>query len=190
MEGGDWQAKARTTKTGWQVEMAIPFRIFRLPRKPSAFALWFSRTIPSPRLENSTFPYRRGQGVDNTAEWDPLDLPKFKSPILLMPYTSLLVGDNEKGVRTGLDLKQHLPNGLQWQTTVNPDFRNIEDIVETIDFNLCPSSFAGPASLLQRGTGLLPTIFHVPQPLGRRCHNWDETLRESGADERWHHERY
>ena len=30
--------------------------------------------------------------------------------------------------------EQHLPNGLQWQMTLNPDFYNIEDVVETIDF--------------------------------------------------------
>ena len=131
---GDWQARAKITEKGWQVEMAIPFRIFRLPRKPSAFALWFSRSVPPPRLEDSTFPYRRGQAVSNTAEWGPLDLPKFKSPMLFMPSTSLLMGEAKRGIRTGLDAKQHLPNGLQWQMTLNPDFYNIEDVVETIDF--------------------------------------------------------
>jgi len=65
---GDWKAKAKITEIGWQAEMAIPFRIFRLPRKPTAFALWFSRTIPPPRLEDSTFSCRRGVAVANTAE--------------------------------------------------------------------------------------------------------------------------
>lgn len=156
---GDWQAEAKITESGWQVEIAIPFRVFRLPRKPSAFALWFSRTIPPPRLENSTFPYRRGQEVTNTAEWGPLDLPKFKSPMLLMPYTSLLVGDNEKGVRTGIDLKQHLPGGLQWQTTFNPDFRNIEDVVETIDFTYVPRLLPDRRPFFSEGRGYFPPSF-------------------------------
>ncbi|GEM_PF-6021670 len=68
------------------------------PRKPKAFCVWFSRSVPSPRLEYSTFPYRRGQAIGNTAEWGPLDLPKFKSPLLFMSSTSLVLGgDEDKG---------------------------------------------------------------------------------------------
>ena len=156
---GDWKAKAKITEMGWQAEMAIPFRIFRLPRKPTAFALWFSRTIPPPRLEDSTFPYRRGEAVANTAEWGPLDLPKLRSPIFFMPYTSLSFGDDEKGSRMGLDLKQYLPNGLQWQTTFNPDFRNIEDVVETIDFTYIPRLLPDRRPFFSEGQGYFPPFF-------------------------------
>ncbi|MCX7643021.1 MAG: hypothetical protein N2116_04345 [Armatimonadetes bacterium] len=68
--------KRKFTEKGWQAEIAIPFRIFRLPKKPKAFGIWFYRFVPPPRLEVSTFPYRRGQAVSNTSEWGPLDLPK------------------------------------------------------------------------------------------------------------------
>lgn len=156
---GDWQARAKITEKGWQVEMAIPFRIFRLPRKPSAFALWFSRSVPPPRLEDSTFPYRRGQAVSNTAEGGPLDLPKFKSPMLFMPSTSLLMGEAKRGIRTGLDAKQHLPNGLQWQMTLNPDFYNIEDVVETIDFTYTSRFLPDRRPFFSEGWGYFPPPF-------------------------------
>jgi len=45
---GDWQASAKITEKGWQVEIAIPFRIFRLPRKPGLSAYIFHE--PSLRL--------------------------------------------------------------------------------------------------------------------------------------------
>lgn len=157
---GDWQAEAKITGKGWQVEIAIPFRIFRLPRKPKAFGIWFSRRIPPPRFEDSTFPYRRRQAIGNTAEWGPLDLPKFKSPLLFMPSISLTLGGGEdEGVRSGLDIKQHLPNGLQWQTTFNPDFRNVEDVVETIDFTYVPRFLPDRRPFFSEGRGYFPPSF-------------------------------
>lgn len=53
----DWQAAVKITEKGWQGEMAIPFRIFRLPRKPKAFDISFYRSIPAPRLIFGTSPY-------------------------------------------------------------------------------------------------------------------------------------
>lgn len=157
---GDWQAKTKITEKGWQVEIAIPFRIFRLPKEPKAFSLWFSRTVPPPRLESSTFPYRRGQAVGNTAEWSLLDLPKFKPILLFMPSTTLVLGDGEdKGIRSGLDIKQHLPNGLQWQTTLNPDFRNVEDVIETIDFTYVPRLLPDRRPFFTEGQDYFPPRF-------------------------------
>ncbi|MFN3420805.1 MAG: DUF5916 domain-containing protein [Armatimonadota bacterium] len=86
-----------------------------------------------------------------------MDLPKFKSPILFMPSTSLAFGDEDKGVRNGLDIKQHLPNGLQWQITLNPDFRNIEDVVETIDFTYVPRYLPDRRPFFTEGQGYFPS---------------------------------
>ena len=154
---GDWQASAKITEKGWQVEIAIPFRIFRLPRKPKAFSIHFSRTIPAPRLIDSTFPYRRGQAIANTAECGPLDLPRFQSPLLFMPSVTLALGEEDKGMRSGLDIKQYLPNGLQWQGTLNPDFRNVEDVVETIDFTYVPRALPDRRPFFTEGQDYFPS---------------------------------
>ena len=154
---GDWQAAAKITERGWQVEIAIPFRIFRLPRKPKAFSIHFSRTIPAPRLIDSTFPYRRGQAIANTAEWGPLDLPRFQSPLLFMPSVTFALGGEDKGMRSGLDIKQYLPNGLQWQGTLNPDFRNVEDVVETIDFTYVPRALPDRRPFFTEGQDYFPS---------------------------------
>lgn len=160
---GDWQAAVKIVEKGWQGEIAIPFRIFRLPRKPKSFSVSFYRSIPAPRLIFSTFPYKRGQAVANTAEWGPLDLPKFKPPILFMPSTTLVLGgEGNKGARSGLDIKQHLPNGLQWQMAINPDFRNVEDVVETIDFTYVPRMLPDRRPFFTEGRSYFPwgTVFH------------------------------
>jgi len=154
---GDWQASAKITEKGWQVEIAIPFRIFRLPRKPRAFGIHFSRTIPAPRLIDSTFPYRRGQAIANTAEWGPLDLPRFQSPLLFMPSVTFALDGEGKGMRSGLDIKQYLPNGLQWQGTLNPDFRNVEDVVETIDFTYVPRALPDRRPFFAEGQDYFPS---------------------------------
>ena len=154
---GDWQVAAKITEKGWQVEIAIPFRIFRLPRKLKAFGIHFSRTIPAPRLIDSTFPYRRGQAVANTAEWGSLELPRFKSPLLFMPSATFAWGKEDKGMRSGLDIKQYLPNGLQWQGALNPDFRNVEDVVETIDFTYVPRALPDRRPFFAEGQDYFPS---------------------------------
>lgn len=154
---GDWRAAAKVTQQGWQAEIAIPFRILRLPYKVTALGLSFTRSIPAPRSIMSTYPYRRIRAAGNTAEYGPLDLPPFHPPILKMWSTSLVIGGEGKGVQTGWDAKQHLPNGLQWQLTVNPDFRNIEDIVETIDFTYVPRFLPDRRPFFVEGSGYLPS---------------------------------
>ncbi len=154
---GDWQAAAQITPQGWQAEIEIPFRILRLPQKVTALGLSFTRSIPAPRSISSSYPYRRGRAIGNTAEYGPLNLPSFHPPILTMLSTSFVLGEGERGVQTGWDAKQYLPNGLQWQLTINPDFRNIEDVVETIDFTYVPRLLPDRRPFFAEGSGYLPS---------------------------------
>jgi len=52
-----------------------------------------------------------------------------------LPHT-LAESSSETGGRLdlGVDVKRPLPSGLRLYGTYNPDFRNIEDVVETVDF--------------------------------------------------------
>ncbi|MCX7643022.1 MAG: DUF5916 domain-containing protein [Armatimonadetes bacterium] len=80
--------------------------------------------------------------------------------MLFMTSTSLaLGGDEDKGIRSGLDVKQHLPDGLQWQMTLNPDFRNVEDVVETIDFTCVPRLLPDRRPFFTEGQDYFPPRF-------------------------------
>lgn len=156
---GDWKAATKMDDRGWSAEMAIPFQILRLPPDPRYLGLAFFRALPPPRLEAFSFPYRRREASNNSAEWGPADIPRQDPPVLTMPYTSLGAGAGVSGLRTGLDIKQHLPNGLQWQATLNPDFRTIEDVVETIDFTYVPRLLPDRRPFFAEGQGYLPRPF-------------------------------
>ncbi|MCS7224073.1 MAG: carbohydrate binding family 9 domain-containing protein [Armatimonadetes bacterium] len=154
---GDWNAAAKITKDGWEAEIAIPFRILRLPKKVEFLGITIYRFVPAPRGVMSSFPYRRGPAIGNSLELGPLELPEFQPPVLRMSSVSLGLGEGrETGLRLGVDAKQHLPNGLQWQLTINPDFRNVEDVVETIDFTYVPRSLPDRRPFFAEGSGYLP----------------------------------
>ena len=155
---GDWKAAAKITEKGWQAEMAIPFRILRLPTKLTHLGLFFARSIPSPRAVSSSYPYRRGQAIGNMAEYGPLDIPSIRPPIITMASTSLVLGKgSDRGIRIGWDAKQHILGGLQWQLTINPDFRNIEDVIETIDFTYVPRRLPDRRPFFSEGQGYFPS---------------------------------
>jgi len=56
---GDWKAATKATNKGWQAEMAISFRILRVPRGQKRFGIRFDRYLPQPR---AIFGNRAGAG--------------------------------------------------------------------------------------------------------------------------------
>jgi hypothetical protein len=132
---GDWQAATARVDDGWQAEIAVPLSIFRYPRGQSTFGFVLIRRLAR-EDDWSTWP-NVGPEFELTrqAAWGGLDLPAPRQGPVLMPYTLAEVGDTEhRGGDAGVDLKQHFANGLEGLVSYNPDFRDIEDVVETIDF--------------------------------------------------------
>ncbi len=156
---GDWKAAARITADGWTAEMAIPFQILRLPSDPSHLGIALFRAIPPPRMEVFSFPYRRREASNNTAEWGPAEIPRFSPPVLAMPYMTVHAEEGLSGLRSGLDVKQHLPTGLQWQVALNPDFRTVEDVVESVDFTYVPRLLPDRRPFFSEGKGYFPPRF-------------------------------
>ena len=132
---GDWQAATSRVSDGWQAEMALPLSMFRYPKGQSTFGFVLIRRLAK-EDDWSVWP-SIGPGFELTrqAVWNGLTLPPPKQGPVIMPYALLETGDTEnKGVTAGLDVKHRLQNGLEGMFTYNPDFRDVEDVVETIDF--------------------------------------------------------
>jgi hypothetical protein len=132
---GDWRAAASRVEDGWQAEIALPLSIFRYPTGQPTFGFVLIRRLGR-EDDWSTWPCI-GPGFELTrqAAWTDLDLPEPVGRPIFMPYALAEFGDAEdEGVTAGLDVKHQFPNGLQGMFSYNPDFRNIEDVVETIDF--------------------------------------------------------
>ncbi len=153
---GRWQAAARVTPAGWVAEIAIPFRMLRLPRNSSQIRVVLIRHVPAPRNVTGSFPYRLGQLWNNMALFGPLHLSTLNLPIQLMPRLTLASDNNRAESQLGLEIKQTLHSGLTWHVSLYPDFRTVEDVVETIDFTYVPRVLPDRRPFFTEGAAYLP----------------------------------
>jgi hypothetical protein len=154
---GDWRGGARLVADGWTAEMAIPFSILRYPNGQQTFGVHFARYLARMR-DWSSWP-DIGRGVDSAdltrdADWVNVAPPQQRSPLILMPYTVADLGRRaEEPTSAGLDSKYLLSNGLVTMLSYKPDFRNIEDVVESIDFTYTEREFPEYRPFFTEGGG-------------------------------------
>lgn len=137
-----WKSEGRITKTGYAVRLAIPFKSLRFTSMDmQTWGFAFFRNIPS-RNENSFWPpvTNRVSGfVPQFGEVDGFDSISPGRNIRLIPYIAgssahlLDRPSNEppffrtnKDFRVGMDAKLVLRESLTLDTTINPDFSQVE----------------------------------------------------------------
>jgi hypothetical protein len=157
---GDWRAAAAIDEAGWTAEMEIPFSILRYPDGQDCFRFDFARKLAR-EDDRSLWPVCLAKLFDTErcARWTGLDTPPVRFRYVLMPY-ALSVLSEEEGERepltAGLDARGTFPNGVVALATANPDFSNIEDVVETIDFTYTERWLPDPRPFFQEGSGYFP----------------------------------
>jgi len=145
-----WDVKTQITDSGWQVEMAIPFRSLRF--RDSQQQVWginFDRRIrrknesshwsPIPR------PYRLGrvslagelEGIDGIGQGRNF----YIKPYLSAPVVRLEQDDVDFLPDVGLDIKYGVTPGLTLDLTVNTDFSQVEADVQQINLTRFPLFF-------------------------------------------------
>jgi hypothetical protein len=134
---GDWRAAATLTPDGWQAEMAVPLSLLRYPPGQTTFGFNVGRRFARERI-SARYPAEMGRTADATRAADlvGLRLPRVSARPVLMPYLTADFGDFvDRRFDAGLDIKHTLPNGITALAAVNPDFKQIEDVVEPISFS-------------------------------------------------------
>ncbi|HWD37445.1 MAG TPA: hypothetical protein VG944_01235, partial [Fimbriimonas sp.] len=135
---GEFQAAARITTSGWEAELRIPWREMKLPSPgPRDVRFNFQRNIARTGREFGAF-YRSVGGVANTPVWRSVAVPRGETDrsIKLLPYTYLGYDPSIGAVvNSGLDLKAALNDKVQLVGSINPDFRNIENQILSLDFS-------------------------------------------------------
>lgn len=146
---GIWKAAAQIVKDGWIVEMEIPWQMLDYPdtAQPLRMGINFDR-----------FQQRTGErswwcnlGVnefkENDGHWIDVQPPPRKRDLKLLPYLITGLSEietdadatwksrNEHTARAGVDLRYEITPQLRLVGTANPDFDNIEQAVEGIDFS-------------------------------------------------------
>jgi len=177
---GDWSAAARRTEGGWTAEMAIPFTALRCPPGPRVMAFYVQRSFGRERV-SVVWP-SLGRASDSSLCASLLGVCPVAQPkrIVWMPYATADGGDTpDGGFDAGLDVQYKLPNGLTALGTINPDFKQVEDVVEPISFSYTERYLADPRPFFVTGQeGYLPRehLFYT-----RRIGDFDAGLKLFGT---------
>jgi len=134
---GEFFAKARITDKGWEAEARIPWQVMRLPGAGPR-TVRFNITRLMQRTQRTYSWAYTNTAPDNFGRWTAVELPKnhVDRSIKLLPYTYAGYSDREGFIsNTGVDLKTNLGEEIPLVLSVNPDFRNIENQILSIDFS-------------------------------------------------------
>ncbi|GIX05614.1 MAG: hypothetical protein KatS3mg115_0017 [Candidatus Poribacteria bacterium] len=163
---GIWEAAAQRTQEGWTVEMRIPWEMLSYPKPNGPVTM---------RINFDRYQQRTGErswwsnvGVQERYEYDGLwtnvEPPPPAEELNLMPYVYFggrerLRWNNLVG-RAGLDLRYRSRRDLTILATVNPDFENVEQAVESIDFSYGARYVPDRRPFFQEGRDYFPFWFY------------------------------
>lgn len=158
---GDWRTATRIDEAGWTAEIEVPFSILRYPQGQESFRFYLSRHLARAR-DTSIWPpcYARISDHANCARWVGLSSPPVPYRRVIMPYVLSVASENEEErelLTGGLDVKVTHPLGPVGLLTYSPDFSNIEDVVETIDFTFVERYLPEYRPFFQEGASYLPS---------------------------------
>ena len=139
---GLWKAAAKIVDDGWVVEMEIPWQMLDYPDTKEP--IWMGINVDRLQQRTGEKSWWCNLGVnefrENDGHWVDVLPPPRQRELKLLPY---LVGgyseqettDKAYTARAGADLRYEVTPQLRLIGTANPDFDNIEQAVEGIDFS-------------------------------------------------------
>lgn len=135
---GEFVAKGKLVKGGYEVEARIPWALMRLGRSGKSDLRIFASRYHVHSLLTDAMSFTQNNQIQNSPYWVGVDLPKERTPqtLKLLPY-GYGGWDKTDGRITdaGLDLKAPLTDKIELVGSVNPDFRNIENQLLSLDFS-------------------------------------------------------
>ena len=164
---GLWTAAARVVKDGWIVEMEIPWQMLDYPdtSKPIRMGInvdrWQQRTGGKSWWSNLGVNHFQ----ENDGHWIDVLPPPRKRELKLLPY---LIGgiretkteERKPSVRAGIDFRYEVTPQLRLVAAANPDFENIEQAVEGIDFSYGERYVPDRRPFFSEGGNIFGDYFH------------------------------
>lgn len=135
---GAFLAKGRITESGWEVEAKIPWNGMDIPHGGRRDIRFNILRFIAKNQRNLAYTYVPPTQTGLTPTWAGVELPKpeVDHSIKLLPYTYVGYDPKTKGVfNAGVDMKTALTDQINLVGSVNPDFRNIENQILSIDFS-------------------------------------------------------
>ncbi len=179
---GLWNAAAQIVEDGWIVEMEIPWQMLDYPETTEPIGMGINidrfqqRTGEKSWWSNLGIPEFR----ENDGYWVDVLPPPRRRELKVLPYiiggiseTETSVGatsgsQRESTARAGADLRYEVTPQLRLIGTVNPDFENVEQAVEGIDFSYGERYVPDRRPFFSEGgkvynTGVFGNLFHSRQ---------------------------
>lgn len=133
---GEFQAAGNQTDSGYEVEARIPWSVMRLP-SPGPRDIRFNIFRFNPVSQRTTVWKYTQRDPEQAGKWLQVHIPSQPSgrPIKLLPYAFGGVEENDVLANAGLDVKTSLTDSIDLVGTINPDFRNVENQILSLDFS-------------------------------------------------------
>jgi len=139
---GLWKAAAKIVDDGWIVEMEIPWQMLDYPDTKEPIRMGINIDRGQQRTGEKSWWCNLGVNEfrENDGHWvDVLPPPRQRElkflPYLIGGYSKQETTDRVYTARAGADLRYEVTPQLRLIGTANPDFDNIEQAVEGIDFS-------------------------------------------------------
>ena len=146
---GLWKTAAQIVEDGWVVEMEIPWQMLDYPDTTDPVGMGINLDRFQQRTGERSWWCNLGvqEFRENDGHWVDVLPPPRKRDLKLLPYLIAGISETEASVETtaesrrtytaraGADLRYEVTPQLRLIGTANPDFDNIEQAVEGIDFS-------------------------------------------------------
>ena len=139
---GLWKTAAKIVEDGWVVEMEIPWQMLDYPDTTEPIRMGINIDRGQQRTGARTWWSNLGvnEFKENDGHWVDVLPPPRKRELKLLPYLISGISETETDereytARAGADIRYEVTPQLRLIGTANPDFDNIEQAVEGIDFS-------------------------------------------------------
>jgi hypothetical protein len=154
---GIWSAAAQITSTGWQAELAIPFKTLRFKPGQDVWGFNVERQIKRRQETDRWAAPRRNIWIGNLAEAGRLEgLVGVRQGLGLdiRPYVSGGEQDSDGRFTGGIDVLKNVTPNLNASLTVNTDFAETEADIRQVNLTRFPLFFPEKRTFFLEGAGV------------------------------------
>jgi hypothetical protein len=171
---GDFVSRGRVTETGWEVEARIPWAVMKLPPQGNRDLHFNVYRYHSRFQRGYSWQYTSGGRVHNFGKWQSVLIPPPPPNTLkLLPFTYIGQDEDEFIFNSGLDLKAPLNDQIEFVGTINPDFRNVENDILSLDFSYFERLAGETRPFFLEGSDYFTTSYDQPIFTSQRIGTFD-----------------
>ncbi len=179
---GEFLAGGRITEDGYEAEARIPWGVMRLP-EPGKRDVVFQVDRYNAKTQRDGEWKFANQDPRNFPVWKGVEMPRSgnQRSLKLLPYGYGGINRNDTIANAGLDLKTSISDRIDLVGTINPDFRNVENQVLSLDFSYFERLAGESRPFFQEGGQFFQTSRDAPLFASQRIRQFDAGFKTFGS---------